>query len=102
MRQNHCRKDSCITIYDTSRRSREELERRRAEERARQQAEAQRLIEEKRRKEEEEQRQAEEERAQAMREAALLQKQVGKSKPSLVKLQHRSTFATTDVLVNTF
>lgn len=60
-----------------SRRSCEELERRRADERARQQAEAQRLIEEKMRREEEEQRKAEEERAQAMREATLLQKQVG-------------------------
>lgn len=68
---------SCITIFDISRRCREELERKRVEERARQQAEAQRLIEEKRRREEEEQRRAEEERAQAMREAALLQKQVG-------------------------
>lgn len=66
-----------VKFSGVSRRSREELERRRAEERAQQQAEAQRLIEEKRRREEEEQRQAEEERAQAMREAALLQKQVG-------------------------
>lgn len=67
--------NSCITIYDMSRRCLEELEHKRTEERA-QQAEAQRLIEEKRRREEEEQRRAEEERAQAMREAALLQKQV--------------------------
>lgn len=66
-----------IALQFTSRRSREELERRRAEERARQQAEAQRLIEEMKRREQEEQRRAEEERAQAMREAALLQKQVG-------------------------
>lgn len=69
--------DSCIKIYDMSRRCREELERRKAEERAQEEAEAQRLIEEKRRREEEELRRAEEERAQAMREAALLQKQVG-------------------------
>lgn len=81
---------SCITIFDISRRCREELERKRAEERARQQAEAQRLIEEKRRREEEEQRRAEEERAQAMREAALLQKQVGNA--NVTQMYHVSCY----------
>jgi len=75
-----------------SRRSRQELELRRAEERARQEAEAQRLIQEKRRREEEEQRRAEEERAQAMKEAALLQKQVRTSLPSVVHMEETQLY----------